>query len=142
VGGIQALNPDNPLKSHAVQMRNAMTPAEAVLWSILRTPPLNAWHFRRQVVFPPRHIVDFCSHAARIVVEADGESHVLGHARDVERDKWLSAQGYRVVRLENGQILKNRDGVFQQLCAILAQHEPPPRRACRASRPSPQGGGS
>jgi len=119
-----------------------MTPAEAVLWTMLRAPPLKAWHFRRQVAFPPRYIVDFCSHAARLIVEADGEGHVLGHADDAVRKAWFGARGYRVARFENRQVLGERDGVFGALCTLVAQCEPPPRRACRASRPSPQGGGS
>jgi very-short-patch-repair endonuclease len=120
-----------------------MTPAEAVLWTILRTPPLLDWHFRRQVAFPPRYIADFCSHAARLVVEADGEGHVLKHADDTKRDQWFAAQGYRVVRFENRHILRERDGVFREIRTWVAALGPPPRAgAARRLSPSPQGGGS
>jgi very-short-patch-repair endonuclease len=132
---------EDTLQSRARKMRRAMTPAEALLWTMLRTPPLNAWHFRRQVAFPPRYVADFCSHAARLIVEADGEGHVLGHRADTARDAWFAAQGYRVAHFENWQVLGERDGVFGTLCTLVPQREPPPRRASRES-PSPQGGGS
>ncbi|WP_353216235.1 DUF559 domain-containing protein [Sandarakinorhabdus sp.] len=132
---------EKPLQSRAKAMRRALTPAEAVLWTILRNEPLSHWHFRRQVAFPPRYIADFCSHAAKTVVEADGEGHVLGHAADAVRDAWFAGRGYRVVRFENGHLLAEREAVFRELCAQMPKGEPPPRRASRES-PSPQGGGS
>ena len=124
---------EDTLKSRARQMRRALTPAEAVLWTILRTPPLSEWHFRRQIAFPPRFIADFCSHAARLWEEADGEGHVLAHEGDAVRDRWFAAQGYRVVRLENRQVLAQRDGVYRELCTLVAERGPPPRRAARES---------
>jgi very-short-patch-repair endonuclease len=42
-------------------MRSAATPAERAMWNILRTLPLAAWHFRRQVAFDDRYIGDFAS---------------------------------------------------------------------------------
>ena len=71
------------LKSNAKTLRRSLTPAEALLWTILRSPPLDAWHFRRQVPFAPLYIADFASHAARLVVEADGPSHDLTAAADI-----------------------------------------------------------
>jgi very-short-patch-repair endonuclease len=131
---------EKTLQARAKSMRQTLTPAEAVLWTILRTEPLSHWHFRRQVAFPPRYVADFCSHAARLVVEADGEGHVLGHAQDAERGAWFGGRGYRVARLENRHVLTERDAVFRELCALVPAGEPPPRRAARES-PSPQGGG-
>ncbi|OYQ32005.1 hypothetical protein CHU93_04015 [Sandarakinorhabdus cyanobacteriorum] len=94
------------------------------------------------MAFPPRYIADFCSHAACLVVEADGEGHVLGHAGDAVRDGWFAGQGYRVLRFENNRILAERDGVFRAICAVLAASSPPPRAgAARRLSPSPQGGG-
>jgi very-short-patch-repair endonuclease len=107
------------LRSRAKAMRRAMTPAEAVLWTMLRTEPLNQWHFRRQVVFPPRYIADFCSHKARLIVEADGEGHVLGHPADAARDRWFAGRGYQVVRFENQHVLAERDAIFRALSAMM-----------------------
>jgi very-short-patch-repair endonuclease len=115
---------DNSLPTRAKAMRRAMTAAEAVLWNILRNEPLKHWHFRRQVAFPPRYIADFCSHKARLIVEADGEGHVLGHAANAARDRWFAGQGYRVVRFENRHLLVERDAVFAALCDLATSSQP------------------
>jgi len=112
---------DDSLHTRAKAMRGAMTPAEAALWRILRTEPLKQWHFRRQVAFPPRYIADFCSHKARLIIEADGEAHVLGHAADAARDRWFAGQGYRLMRFENRHILTERDAIFASLCDLVAR---------------------
>ncbi len=129
------------LAQNARAMRRALTPAEAVLWTILRSPPLDAWHFRRQVVFEPLYIADFASHSARLVVEVDGPSHALTSAADTARTAWLGAQGYRVVRFANADVLADRQSVWRAIGALLPASGPPPRSA-GAESPSPQGGGS
>ena len=138
--GVAHVMADDSLKARAKIMRRDLTPAETVLWTILRSEQLSQWHFRRQVAFPPRYIADFCSHAARLVVEADREGHAWDHAADAARDAWFAGRGYRVVRFENRHILAERDAVFRELYALVPSGEPPPRRAARES-PSPQGGG-
>jgi very-short-patch-repair endonuclease len=51
-------------------------------------------------------VLDFVCLRHRLVVEADGPLHDPVH--DAERDAWLEAQGFRVLRFSNGQIT-NRD---------------------------------
>ena len=51
-----------------------MTRAETLLWRYLKAHHVDGLAFRRQV--PMRNfIADFVCHAARIVVEIDGDSH-------------------------------------------------------------------
>ena len=52
-------------------MRQAMTPAEARLWSWLRKPGIPGMRFRRQVPIGP-YIVDFLCPQKRLIVEVDG----------------------------------------------------------------------
>jgi very-short-patch-repair endonuclease len=129
------------LAAHARAMRRALTPAEAVLWRALRSPPLDAWHFRRQVAFKPLYIADFASHSARLIIEADGPSHDLTFAADAQRTAWFAARGYRTARFANDLILADGQSVWRAVCGLVAEGEPPPRRAARES-PSPPGGGS
>ena len=128
------------LKTNARTLRRALPPAEALLWIILRSPPLDAWHFRRQVAFEPLYIADFASHAARLVVEADGPSHDLTAAADAARTAWLTARGYRVVRFRNAEILADRQSVWRTICALVPAGGPPPRSAA-PSRPPRKGEG-
>ena len=61
------------LKPEVQRMRGAPTDAEAVLWNALRRGGVGI-HFRRQHVID-RFVVDFCSLAAKVVVEVDGAIH-------------------------------------------------------------------
>jgi len=130
------------IKSNARSMRKALTPAEAVLWTILRSPPLDAWHFRRQVVFDTMYIADFASHTARLVIEADGPSHELTSTADAQRTAWLARHGYRVTRFRNDDILADRQSVWRTICALLPEGGPPPRSAKAPSRPPHKGEGA
>jgi very-short-patch-repair endonuclease len=57
---------------------------------------------RRQVPIGP-YIADFYCADRRRIIEADGSGH--GSARDLQRDAWLAAEGFRVLRLRNCDIL-------------------------------------
>src|SRR3546814_14219366 len=46
----------------------------------------------------------------RLIVEADGGQHVE-NAYDADRDAYLTAQGFRVLRFWNNDVLTNGDGV-------------------------------
>ncbi|MBV8839302.1 MAG: endonuclease domain-containing protein [Alphaproteobacteria bacterium] len=114
-------------------MRAALTEAERKLWWHLRHRlPLASSHFRRQVRFG-RYIVDFASHAARLIIEVDGGQHAERLEADEARTKFLEAEGYRVLRYWNNDVLKNIDGVLEDIHhAITATPTP---------NPPPQGGG-
>lgn len=106
--------------SHAKEMRHAPTDAERQLWSRLRATRLSGWKFRRQQPIGP-YIADFACLEARLIVEVDGSQHA-DSARDAARDEWLGAQGFRIMRFWNNEVLENEDGV---LVTILAALEPP-----------------
>jgi very-short-patch-repair endonuclease len=130
-----------PITTHARAMRKALTLAEAILWSLLRTAPLDRWHFRRQVTFRELYIADFASHAALLVIEADGHSHELTGDADARRTAWFETQGYRVMRFTNADVMRDRQSVYLTLCALVPEGEPPPRSRKGASRPPHRGEG-
>jgi len=114
-------------------MRQAPTEAEQKLWWHLRHRlPVPGTHFRRQVRLG-RYIVDFASHKAKLVIEIDGSQHSEQVAADTERTRFLEAQGYRVVRFWNNEVLTNMDGVLEAIQQALTTTPTPD--------PSPQGGG-
>ena len=76
-------------------------PIERALWKLLRDRRLGGLKFRRQ--FPVgRYVLDFVCLRHRLVVEADGPFHDPAH--DAQRDAWLGAQGFRVLRFTNSRI--------------------------------------
>ncbi len=66
----------------------------------------------------PYH-ADFCSHAAKLVVEIDDASHALKGEQDVVRTRFLESEGYRVIRFWNNDVMTNIDGVVATVAAQL-----------------------
>ena len=101
-------------------MRRAPTEAVAKLWSMLRGQRLGGLKFKRQEQLGD-YIVDFVCFGSCLIVEADGSQHAE-NAQDAARDCWLEAQGFRVLRFWNNDILGNPEGVAR---AILDKAQPP-----------------
>lgn len=113
--GARPLQGKHP-KETARKLSKTMTDAERKLWSLLRNRKLSGCKFRRQVPIGP-YIADFVSFNARLAVEADGGQHFAA-AGDVQCDAWFTAQGYRILRFWNSDILANPDGVLARLAAV------------------------
>ena len=58
----------------ARELRAKQTPAETLLWQLLRKRQLLGFKFRRQHQFGD-YITDFYCHEARLVIECDGSVH-------------------------------------------------------------------
>ncbi|PZQ98096.1 MAG: endonuclease domain-containing protein [Cereibacter sphaeroides] len=98
-------------RSRARELRAEMTPQERQVWAGLRD--MNramGTHFRRQAPIGP-FIADFVDYGRRLVVEIDGGQH--GGSDDAARDRFLRAQGFRVLRFWNSDVTGNLDGVLQ-----------------------------
>ena len=97
----------------ARQLRAQSTQAEAKLWSILRGNKLGV-HFRRQVPIGP-YIVDFASSQKKLIVELDGSQHLStkGLADDFERTEYLEREGFRVLRFNNVEVLRNPSAIAE-----------------------------
>ena len=104
-------------RSKARGLRRDATDPEAILWSHVRNRQLNGFKFRRQVPIGP-YIVDFVCQECRLVVELDGWQHA-DDPRDVQRDRFLRAAGYRVLRFWNQEVYANRSAVLEHIVAVL-----------------------
>jgi very-short-patch-repair endonuclease len=104
----------------ARRMRAQPTDAERVLWQRLRHDiTLAGSHFRQQALIGP-FIVDFVSRRARLVIELDGGQHDLQRDADARRTRQIEANGYRVLRFWNNDVLGNIEGVLSEIQAALA----------------------
>jgi very-short-patch-repair endonuclease len=99
------------------RLRRALTDAERKLWFALRDRRLDGHKFVRQEAIGP-YIVDFVCREKKLVIEVDGGQHAES-VRDRVRDAVLAADGYRVLRFWNSDVLKNRDGVLTVILAEL-----------------------
>jgi len=79
----------------ARRLRRDSTDAERRLWYRLRSRQVDGAKFVRQEPIG-LFIVDFVCRERRLIIEVDGGQHATDR-RDVKRDRWLGAQGYRVL---------------------------------------------
>ena len=87
-------------------MRQSSTPAEAVIWSCLRSRKFAGYKFRRQEPIGG-YIVDFYCPALKLVIEMDGEHHESPDMSDYDsvRTEKLRRSGITVVRIRNRDLL-------------------------------------
>ncbi len=136
-GGVSAtevsmVDPEHPdwkvsarLRSNAQALRENSTDVERILWSALRNHRLNGASFRRQVPIK-NFIADFVCHAAKLVIEIDGGQHFSDEAerRDAARSAVIEAQGFKVLRFSNHDVMTNRAGVLETIAAAVAERAP------------------
>ena len=98
----------------ARRLRAEMTKVEWKLWSRLSRRQLAGFKFRRQAPIGP-YVVDFYCPALRLVIEVDGPHHDETELEDAERDRWLKARGYRVLRFSADEVYDETDDVAETL---------------------------
>lgn len=102
------------MHERAKKLRREMTPEEKILWKELRTNKLNGLHFRRQQIVHG-YIADFYCHRPELIVELDGRIHELQKEYDAEREAYLIALGFRIIRFTNENVNKDLKGVLQTI---------------------------
>lgn len=98
----------------AKKLRGEMTPAEKILWKEVRANRLQGLHFRRQQIVHG-YFADFYCHQHELIVELDGEIHAFQKEYDAERETYLIALGFRIIRFKNEEITKNLKGALQKI---------------------------
>lgn len=111
----------------ARHLRRGMTDAETRLWFHLRCNRLEGFHFRRQHPVGPL-VADFMCVKAQLIIEIDGSQH-LDSSQDEIRDRWLSENGYRILRFWNHDVLKRADKVLGMIVESLIPNRPHPPSA-------------
>jgi len=101
------------LVERAGELRSKQTPAEAILWDVLRDRQVGNLKFRRQHQIGD-YIVDFYCHELQLVIEADGGVHDAAYQQkhDQKRDAYLSALGMTVKRFSNEVILNDLESIL------------------------------
>ena len=118
-------NVSSKLRSNARALRKNSTDAERLLWAALRDHRMNGAGFRRQVPIK-NYIADFVCHAAKLVIELDGGQHFSDQAekKDAARSAVIEAQGFKVLRFSNQDVMTNRTGVLETIAAAVAERAP------------------
>ena len=97
-----------------------MTKEERHLWyDFLRTYPVR---FSRQKELG-KHIADFYSAEAKLVIELDGSQHYedTNAEKDTERTAFLEGYGLTVIRIPNNEVMHNFRGVCEYIDTAVRQ---------------------
>ena len=99
----------------ARRLRRTMTLPEVLLWQALKPAEVNV---RKQHPCGP-FVVDFYCAAAKLVIEIEGIAHDMGvrPAQDGARFAWLERQGYSILRIPAGEVLKDVGGAAEAIVA-------------------------
>lgn len=86
------------------------------------------------------YIVDFCCLDRRLAVELDGAQHAEQEVADASRSRFLSREGFRVLRYWNEQVLSGSEFVVAEILAAISEDERAPSPVARGGRrPLPRG---
>jgi very-short-patch-repair endonuclease len=107
------------VRQFAKKMRREPTDAEAGMWRLLRDRRLALFKFRRQVPFQS-FILDFVCFEKRMIIEIDGSQHASSE-RDTAREAVLMAEGFRIARYWNNDVLQQPSAVLEDILAKLAE---------------------
>ena len=119
----------------AREMRQNVSHPERAMWRLLKPFRDRGFHFRRQVPLG-KYYADFACHGEKLVIEVDGDGHVVGSGpeHDKERDAYIRGREFEVLRFSNRDVLNNPKGVFEVIEMVLSKRAP-------TLDPSPQGRG-
>ena len=106
------------LKRSSQSLRRDPTAAERKLWyEFLRSLPVK---FTRQKPLGT-YIADFYCASEQLVIEVDGDSHYSDRAQqyDGRRTLRLEAEGIKVVRFTNAEVMQDFEGVCGTILGII-----------------------
>jgi very-short-patch-repair endonuclease len=92
------------IRNFAKKMRREPTDAELAMWRLLRGRRFARFKFRREVPFQS-FILDLVCFEKRFIIEIDGSQHASS-ARDGAREAILMAEGFRIARYWNNDVLQ------------------------------------
>ena len=104
--------------TRARALRQTSTGFEKTLWRYLRNSALDGFKFRRQHPVGP-YFLDFACAERMLAVELDGAGHFEDAAYDAARDAWLRANGWRVLRFSNDQLVSGLSLVLETIVSAL-----------------------
>jgi len=101
-------------------LRDNMTYFEELLWDKLKGKQITGLRFRRQHPIDI-FIADFYCHAARLVVEIDGEIHCMSDEYDKGKTSEMEKFDIPVIRFTNEEVVNNIEAVIGKINSIALE---------------------
>ena len=127
------------LADTARELRQKQTPAEKVMWSMLRNRNFMGLKFRRQHQIG-EYIADFYCHEEKLVVELDGKIHEQKIAKDQKRNAYMQSIGLIVLRFTNEQFLSDPEVVLNDIANVLQKEKSEKLQDHNSASPTGRGG--
>ena len=113
------LSYNKKLTALARENRSNPTAAENRIWQkVLRMRQFAGYKFLRQKPVGD-YIVDFYCAGLQLVIEIDGDSHAETAEYDAVRTRFMGSLGLRVIRFSNDDVLRNIEGVYEELSKTI-----------------------
>ena len=109
----------------------ASEPERRLLRALREAYPRLKW--RRQVPIG-RFYADLLCFSERLVIEVDGDTHAASTIYDAARAAFIKREGYRVLRVANGDVMQNPEGVLTQISFSLREKGAPKARKDEGDR--------
>ena len=108
-------------KTFIRNLRRNATDAEHLIWGYIRGRRLHGQKFRRQQAMGP-YVLDFYCHDLKLAIELDGGQHneMAQVAHDQRRDAFMAAQGIRILRYRNDEVMSRTDDVLADVWSMVA----------------------
>ncbi|WP_223033937.1 endonuclease domain-containing protein [Hanstruepera marina] len=112
----QHIHNKSQLKTKRQELRKKLTPAEAFLWTHIKSRQLKGKRFTKQHSIG-NYIVDFYCASEKLIIELDGEVHnnPVTQEYDNIRSSYLENLGYTVIRFENKLVFENLPSVLKAI---------------------------
>ena len=120
----QNLHNRQHLKDFRKELRQNLTPAEAKLWTELKSRQLKGRRFNRQHSIG-NYIVDFYCASEKLIIELDGDVHnnPIAQDYDLKRTVYLENLGYKVLRFENKLVFDHMRSVLQGITECFQEEK-------------------
>jgi very-short-patch-repair endonuclease len=115
----------NPILKHRSQnLRNNSTLGEILLWQQLKGRKMKGYQFMRQKPIN-NYIVDFYCSKLHLIIEVDGETHLLEGARekDEQRQNKLESLGLQFLRFDDLEVKQNIENVLIRIEEWIIEFE-------------------
>lgn len=112
------------LKERRKNLRNNLTSAEALMWTLLKNKQVEGRKFRRQQSIGS-YIVDFFCYEENLVIEVDGSIHndPVKMYNDKSKDEFLVNNGFNVLRIMNAEVFADTNRVVNKIISEFKENK-------------------